>query len=186
MGNVSLSEKLNIFVVGMLASILMYFVFQTLFASVIVDLFLGNFDDEFILLLIILGFELVALIVSVFVSVLVAEDIKRSSVIKAASFAYLFNLVFLITISYLFLFILYPEVFSEVSGLEIILIFPTVMMDFAIYVLGHPAYFFIFSIVSYYVFFIILIDRFYKYRSVYQKKKKIENNKKIKIGRPHV
>ena len=168
MGNISLSEKLNIFVVGMLASILMYFVFQTFFASVIVDLFLGNFDDEFILFLIILGFELVALIISIVVSVLVSDDIKRSSVIKAASFAYLFNLVFLIAISYLFLFILYPVVFSEVSGPEIILIFPSVMMDFAIYVLGHPAYFFILSIISYYIFFILLIDKFYKYRSVYR------------------
>jgi hypothetical protein len=168
MGEIPVGKKLNIFLLGIVASLLLYFVFQTLFASVIVDVFLGTFENQFILFLIILGFETIALIISIPVSFWITDDIQRSSVYKAALFSYLFNVVFLIVISYISLLVLYPEVFSEVSGAEIILIFPTVLVYFSIYVLGLPIYFFILSIFTYYLFFIILIDRFYKYRSKYR------------------
>ena len=165
-----LSKKriLGILVLGIGASFAFFFILQVFAAKIIVDFIMGYLGNEAMLFLIILGFEGIVLVVSVAVGLMLSGPVKLVMVYKATLMSFLSNLIFLIVLSYVSMIVMYPEVFSEVEGPEIIFIFPSVLVYFSIYVLGQVFYLFYLSIISYYAFFIIFMKVFYEYESRYK------------------
>ena len=159
MGRLELKEKLNILIVGILVSVLFFFMIEVLFAFVIKNTVMGVMDNGFVLILIIIGLELLIFPIGVLVGIMMTKQIKVNSVLKASLMAFICNLLFLIFVSYISLFIAYPVVFSEVSGAEIILIVPQVIVYFGIYILNNVILMFIFSIISYFVFYILFLGQ---------------------------
>lgn len=162
MGEIDIKTKLNVIGVGILSSMLTFFIIYTLSARALTLTILDSLEnDTTLLLFIILSLEFIAFISSISVSFLLTDNIPEKYVIASSLVAYLCNLALLVGISYASLFLLYPEIFQGLSGIEILIVFPTVLIYFSIFVLGHPIYLIILSIVSYYVFFIVFLERFY-------------------------
>jgi len=158
---IELDDKLNIFFLGNVLTWLLFFIFQPLFAQMIIDYTVNNLSNVEIIFLIILGLELVSLTISVIIGILITEGIRTTSVLSASIMAYLLTLFIWIVISYIGLFIFYPGIFEEVSGIEIIFVIPQVIVDFSIYVLNDVIWLFIFSQITYFILFIIFLEIFY-------------------------
>jgi len=165
MGKLTIKEKINVLIIGILVSVLFFFMIEVLFAFIIKNTVMGVMDNGFVLMLIILGLELLMFPIGILVGIMMTKQIKLKSVLKASLMAFISNLFFLIVVSYISLFIAYPEVFSEVSGVEIILIVPQVLVYFGIYILNNIILLFIFSVVSYFIFYIIFLDVFHEYKN---------------------
>ncbi|MHA1502434.1 MAG: hypothetical protein ACTSSB_11340 [Candidatus Heimdallarchaeota archaeon] len=165
MGRLTIKEKVNVLIVGILVSVLFFFMIEVLFAFIIKNTVMGVLDNGIVLMLIILGLELLIFPIGIVVGIMMTQKTKLKSVLKASLMAFICNLLFLIFISYISLFIAYPEVFSEVSGVEIILIVPQVLVYFGIYILNNVILLFIFSVVSYFIFYIIFLDVFHEYKN---------------------
>lgn len=161
MNKIELDDKLNIFFLGNVLTWLLFFIFQPLFAQMIIDYTVNNLSNVEIIFLIILGLELVSLTISVIIGILITEGIRTTSVLSASIMAYLLTLFIWIVISYIGLFIFYPGIFEEVSGIEIIFVIPQVIVDFSIYVLNDVIWLFIFSQITYFILFIIFLEIFY-------------------------
>ena len=141
---------------------MIFLLIYTLFARVLVLTILEKGAPDFTILFLIISLELISFISSVFISIWRVDDLPDSIVLSTALVAFVINLFIIAGISYGFLYILYPEVFSEVHNFEIIYIFPSVLLYFSVYVLGNPMFLFIISIINYYVLFIIFLEIFYK------------------------
>lgn len=170
MSNVRISNMINIFIVGIMSSILITMMLYLLLAQIINSTVIGVLDDLSILYLLIFGLEIIALICSIIVSFWIADNIKGSSVYRASILAFLCNLVSLLIISYGSLYLKYPEIFSELNGPEIFLVFPQVIVYFGIYILGHPIFIFIFSNIVYFLFFVVFLNQFYAIERKYNNK----------------
>ncbi len=162
MTNLDNNEKLNIVGIGIIASLSTFFIIYVLFSRIISLTVLENLENNVALLLIILGLFLISLISSILVSLWKCSHISQTSLLAAATMAYLCTLVITISLSYSIMLIRYPEMFAKVSGFEYVLIFPSVVMDFSIYYLGHPIYIGVVSIFVYYLVYIIFLEKFYQ------------------------
>ena len=156
-----MKDTLNILGTGIGASLLVFLIIQVGFAQTLDDFVLDHISDDYALSLIIFGLLSIAFIASIAAGILLPQFISELSVLYASFLAYYASFVFLIFISYSFMFLQFKYVFSQVHGFEIILIFPQVIIAFALYVLGEIIALFIISMVSYYLFFILFLDKFY-------------------------
>lgn len=160
MEKLPLRKKINIVGIGIIASILVFLLMYTVFARALALSFFGEGNDLG-LLFIVISLELIAFVASIIISIWQTDDLPDNIVLKTAFVAFVINVLFICVLSYGTLYILYPEVFENPSILENALSFPTVLLYFGIYVLGHPIYLFILSIITYYLFFIIFIEVYY-------------------------
>lgn len=155
---------MNILVVGSGASFLFSLMIYALFAQILTSSVIGTLDDMFILYMIIFGLQAISTIFSIFVSIWLTERMSRATIFKASLMAYITNLLFIILLSYISLAIVHPEVYDNINGATIILIFPQIIVYFSIYILGHPIFLFILNTITYFIFFIIFIEVFYDIR----------------------
>ena len=160
MKNLRIKDTINILGTGIGASLLVFLIIQVGFAQTLVDFVLDHISDDFALSLIIFGLLSIAFIASISTSILSTQFISELSVLYASFLAYYATFISLIIISYVFMFLKFRSVFSKVHGFEIILIFPQVIIAFALYV-GEIIVLFIISMVLYYLFFILFLDKFY-------------------------
>lgn len=161
-GEIEFQKKIGIVGIGIIASIMVFLFIYTMFARILVLTILEKGAPDSTLLILIISFLLISFISSIFISIWRVDDLPDIIVLSTAAVAFIINLFIIVGISYAFLYILYPEVFSEVQNFEIIYIFPSVLLYFSVYVLGNPMYLFIISIINYYVLFIIFLEIFYK------------------------
>lgn len=166
---IPIKQKITILGVGFLASLLLLLIIYVMFAQVIVDFLINSIDNQIILSLIILGLLMLSFVISLIVGFLITDDIRKTSILKASIMSFLVNFIIILVISYVSLIIFYPNVFSEVSGLEIILIFPQVIIYFSIYILIHPFYLFIISSFVYFIIFIIFLEIYYESKALRKK-----------------
>lgn len=159
--NISLMKKLNIFGTGVLSTLLLLLMTETLFAQLVSDLLIGNINDNLVLLIIILGLFIFTIFISLIVGFYITKDIHRKAVFSASRLSFFGVLLFLFFLTNIFLFIFYPNVYSKVHGFEILPIFPQVLVYFGIYILDNIFYLFILIIVVYYMFFVILLEKFF-------------------------
>ena len=159
-GKLDSQKQINIVVIGIASSFLVFFLIYTFFARILVSTILENLESYFALLMIFVGLELITVISSIIVGIMITDKMNQSAVLKASIMALLSNLVLLIVISYTCMWIFYPEIFNEIYGFEIIIMMPSVLIYFSIYVLGHPIFLFILSIFSYFMFFLIFLRKF--------------------------
>ncbi len=156
-----MKDTINILGSGIGASLLVFLIIQVGFAQTLVDFVLDHISDDFTLSLIIFGLLSIAFIASIGTSILLTQFLSELSVLYASSLAYYASFISLIIISYIFMFLKFRSVFSMVHGFEIMLIFPQVIITFGLYVLGNIIVLFIISMVLYYLFFILFLDKFY-------------------------
>jgi len=156
----------KIAVLNVILTVLFFIIVEALFAQFTVDLILQYFDSQFILMFIILGLDLIVLIVSIVVSLLITEHITGESIYKAGIMAYFGSFLLILMVAYITLFLRYPEVFSETGGLEVLLIFPQVLVYFAIYILEVPILLFIYTSILYSILFIIFLSEYYEYKPI--------------------
>ena len=161
--NITVKKKINIFAIGLISSLLFLLMFYVLFAQILSDFVIGNVEDTSVLFAIILGLLLITFFVSTVVGGMTIKGIKQTSIVKASIMSILLTLFVIILISYIGLFVLFPEVFRELQDIEIILIFPQVIVYFGIYVLGQIYVLFILTLVIYFLLFVSFLDVFYQY-----------------------
>jgi len=154
-------EIINILGVGIGISLLIFLIIQVGFAQLLTDFVINNIDKQFTLSLIIFGLLFISFLSSIITGQLITKYLSKISVLYASVMAFFGSLFALIIISYVTLFWYNPELFRNVHGLALFLIFPQVIITFTIYYLGNIIFLFIFSIVSYYLFFIIFLNSFY-------------------------
>ena len=161
--NITTKKKINIFMIGFVASLMFLLMFYVLFAQILSDFVIGNVEDNSVLFAIILGLLLITFFVSIIVGGMIIKGIKQTSIIKASIMSILLTLFIIIIISYIGLFVLFPQVFRELQDIEIILIFPQVIVYFGIYVLGQVYALFILTLIIYFLLFVSFLDVFYQY-----------------------
>ena len=149
---------------GFLFSLLGVLMLWALLARLINDLVVENISNvNYILLIIILGLFGITFAVSVIFGILITEDIDKRSVLAASGVAILPTFIIILGISYFGLALVYPEIYSELQGLELILAFPAVLVYFSIYVLQNFFLIYIITIVLYYLFFLVFLETFYEF-----------------------
>jgi len=166
MGRISIGDKISIFLLGLMFSIMLFFVIYTALAQVFTDFLIENFDDVTNLSIIVLTLLILSFIVSIGVGLLICGDISKSVIYKSSIMSFLINFVILIFIGYLSMFILYPQVFTNIVGVQVIFIFPQIIVYFAIYVVGNIFYLYIGTQILYFIFFIIFLEKFYQFKRV--------------------
>lgn len=167
----ALKEKINLLVIGITASFLLFFILYVLFANILSQSLEKLTENNEILLIIVLGIQLISFIAAILVGFWADTGVNSNVIIKASIFAFLSNILFITAISYSFLFILYPGYMASFSPGELLLYFPSILIQFSIYVLGHPIYLALVSIISYFGFYILFIEKFYKINGLKRWKK---------------
>ncbi|MFW9971266.1 MAG: hypothetical protein ACFFDF_13820 [Candidatus Odinarchaeota archaeon] len=161
---ISLMRKINIFVIGVIGTLVILLMIETLTAQFLTDFLIGHISDNVMVLILILGLFLLTIIISYIVGFFMTGDIQQISVLKASILSFACTILFLFIISNGTLFIYYPQVFSKIHGFEIALVFPQVLVYFAIYILNIVFNLFILTIVVYYLWFIFFLEKLYKMR----------------------
>lgn len=162
MNEIPFFKKVNIFSIGLISSLLLLLMFYTMFAQLLVDFVIGELESNTVLFAIIIGLLLITSLVSITVGSLMIEDVKETVVIKASIMSLLLTFFVVFIVSYVSLIVLYPEIFLNVEGFEVILIFPQVIVYFGIYVLDQVYYLFILFSIIYFIFFVIFIELFFE------------------------
>lgn len=164
MKNIDGKTKLKIFVMGFLFSLLGVLMLWALLARVINDLIVENISNaNHILLIIILGLFGITFAVSIVFGILLTEDIDKRSVLAASGVAILPTFIVILGLSYFGLALVYPEIYSELQGLELLLAFPSVLVYFSIYVMQNYFLIYLITIVIYYLFFLVFLETFYEF-----------------------
>lgn len=163
MDNITIRQKLNIFAIGFISSLLILLMFYVLFAQVISDFVIGQLEGMSILFIIMMSLLLLTLFSSVIISFFMVKDIKRVSIAKASVMSLIVTLFVIIILSYVSLFILYPDIFRELENIGIILVFPQVILYFGVYVLNEIYALFILTLVIYFIVYIMFLEVFYEH-----------------------
>jgi len=168
MSEIEIKTKGKIFVLGFLFSLLGTLMLYAFFARLINDLALDLLEGNDILLLIIIGQFGISFIISVAFGVLLTEDVAKRSVFLASGVALLVSFTLLLGICYFGLALMYPDIYSQLQGFDIIAAFPSVIMTFSIYILGNSFLINIITIIIYYLFFLTFLETFYEYEINYK------------------
>lgn len=150
---------------GALFSVMIFFMIEVLYAQVLLDYIIANLDNSnayFNIFLIFIGGEIIALLISIGVSLLIIGNVKRISIYKAILLAFILNLVLWFAISFLSIFFIFPEVFENIIGYEILVISPILIVYFGVYVLNDITLVWIITQITYFVLFGIFLIVFYK------------------------
>ena len=125
MKNIETEKKAKIFILGSFISLIVLLMVWSVVARLINDLIVDLFSGNNVLLIIILGLELISLGVAFVIGLRFTEDVSKITVLKASLMAFVLTFAIIIGISYLFLSILYPEIFSDIKGIEFVANIPT-------------------------------------------------------------
>ena len=166
MSRIDLNKKVSIVILGLMISVMVFFIIYVAFAQFLSDFIIENFDDVTNLSILVLGLLFISFISSIAVGILICTDLKKSVVLKASIMAFCINFLILILISYISMFVLYPWIFENIIGFQIILIFPQVIIYFGIYVMQNIFYMFILSQFIYFIIFVIFLEKFHQYRKI--------------------
>jgi len=163
----SLQEIAKILVIGPATAIISFFILEVATAQFFETYILAYFEegDNLIVGLLILAFFGIAMLVSIIAGVLITDDMKKLSVLKASLMGFLTSLFIVIVIAYIFVHQLYPEFFFEniSEWFDYFILFPNVIVVFAIYVLDSLFYLYVIVVLSYFIIFTIYLEIYYEY-----------------------
>ncbi|KKN04920.1 hypothetical protein LCGC14_1092600 [marine sediment metagenome] len=163
-----MKRKLNIIGIGTVSTILILLMLEVLLAQILTDTILGAINDNLMLLIIMSSLFIFTIIIAFIVGYFITADISRRPVFNASIMSLLCLLLFLFIISNSSLFIFHKQVFSKIHGFQILWIFPQVLVNFGIYILGDVFNLFILTTIGYYVFFIFFLEKFYQSKVKYR------------------
>ena len=174
MKELKIKDLIKIFALNTILSLLFFIMIEAIFAQVFVDFLLNLLDQQMLLLCVVLGLNSIALIVSLLVSLLVTEQVRSKSIFISAGMAYASTFLAMLFLSYASLFLRYPSVFEGLEGAQILLVFPQVMVYFAVYCTPSPIWFFVFTILIYSLLFISFLAQYHEYKPIKYKKRGYE------------
>lgn len=159
---ISLNRKISIVGLGSISTLLILLMIEVLLAQILTDTILGYINDNLMLLIIISSLFLLTIIIAFIVGYLISKDITFKSVGKASFLSLGCLILFLFVVCNTMLYFHYSYIYDNIVGLDILWVFPKVLVYFAIYILGDVFNLFILIIVVYYVFFIFFLEKFYE------------------------
>ena len=164
--NISLIRKISIVGLGSISTLLILLMLEVFMAQLLTDFIIGSINDDFMLLIIVIGLFLMTIIIAFVIGYFVSQDIALKSVRNASLMSLICLFIFLFVVCNVSLYLTYSFIYSNVVGLDILWVFPKVLVLFAIYILGDVFSLFILIIVTYYLFFIFFLERFYISKTV--------------------
>ncbi len=162
--DISLKQKISIIGLGSISTLLVLLMLEVMMAQIITNTILNNINDNLMLLIIIIGLFLMTIVIAFIVGYSITQDIALKSVRNASTMSLMCLLLFLFIVSNGSLLIFYRNVYQNIFGFQILLVFPQVLVYFSIYVLNDVFNLFILTIVVYYVFFVIFLEKLYQLR----------------------
>jgi hypothetical protein len=160
-------------VVGGVGSIMVILMIYVAFAQFFLSNIEGNIPKQYNLSFLILGLFFISLLSTIIVSLLITQDVQRSSVLYCGISATVLTIITMMVISYISLFIYYPSVFEGLAGFEYVMVLPLILVYFAIYLLPAFFYLFIIQVVVFYVYFTVFFEKYYKEK---EKEKRRQGN----------
>lgn len=164
--NISIKQKISVVGIGSLSTLLILLMMEVLMAQIITSTILNNISDNLMLLIIITSLFLLTIVIAFIVGFFVTQDIALKSVRNASVMSLMSLVLFLFAVANGSLFVYYRDVYSEIYGFEILWVFPQVLVLFSIYVLKDIFNLFLVVIFSYYVMFVVFLDKLYIPRKV--------------------
>ena len=146
-----------------LFSTLIFLMIEVIFAQMVLDYVLPLTQDSgmyFNVFLIFIGGEMIALTISIIIPFIMRRKLPKSLILKASLLGFLVNLVFWIILSFMLLFFLYPEIFKNIVGYEIIFITPVLVVYLGIYVFNDVTFIWFLSQITYFLFFALFLYLF--------------------------
>lgn len=155
--------------VGMINSIFSLLI-ELVWSEYIKEIAIAN-ENSSLLILIIIGGFLISAILSILASILGSEYIRdKQKVYIATLLSFLLNLFIWIAISYIFVLKKYPGILLNLSGIEKIIAFPKMMMNFSVYVLSNLTLLWLYAGWTHVIIYVILLKLF-KTETTYKLKK---------------
>ena len=162
MANISFRSKFSIIGLGSISTLLVLLMIELFYAQILTNTLIGNISDNLMLFVIILGLLFFTIVVAFIVGFTITKQIALKSVLYSSGLSLIGLLIVLIVVPNLSLFALHRDVYRDVYGFQIVTAQPQVLVLFSILVLGDVFNLFIFTILSYYVIFVIFLDLLYK------------------------
>jgi len=160
--NISIRKMVSIAGIGSVSTLMILLMVEVMFAQILTDTIINNISDNLMLLIIMIGMFLFTIIIAFVVGFLITADISRMAVTKASIMSLLCLILFLFSISNGSLFIEYNEIYVNIHGFDLFWVFPEVLVTFSIYILGDVFNLFILVFITYYIFFIIFLEKLYE------------------------
>lgn len=121
--------------IGMINSIL-FLLIELLWSEIIREIFLLNEDQNYLLILIILGGFLISTLLSIGASFLGSQQIKDKKIVWIANLlTFILNFLIWVIVCRIVVVQKYPGILDNLSGIQKMIIFPKLMMIFSVYIL---------------------------------------------------
>jgi hypothetical protein len=152
------SRYILIFFSSFIISMIFMFMSEVIIGQIVIKHMLNNFEDEFILLSIIMSFLSIS-IVSSFLStfVVIEKEIRKRRIFFISGLTILSTILFLYTISYGSIMLFYIKILWNLNFIEFILVFPMIVVYFAVYVMKSWFFFLLLMTFSYNFIFVIVL-----------------------------
>jgi hypothetical protein len=152
-------------IVGVVVSVISFFMIQVLMASILVDFLESSTEDNaFVLVMIILwvGFVLMSVVNAISSYLLKLNDrrFKRREITTAIIIATVLNLFFWTILPFVYIRVTVPSLFEGLAWTEKVVLIPRTVAVFAVYNLPNPVIFWFLGIASYAVFYALTLRRY--------------------------
>ena len=160
----NLYRMLGIVGTGIIVSMLFILMIYLAYAQFLLDFVLNNLSNSTNILVIILGLFGITIVVSLISGFLINKEMKNIVIFKASILSLLTTVFILFIISYVAAFLQYRFVFEELQIWEIILVFPQILVYFAIYTLDNFFMLFVLFNFIYFIIYSIFLQAFHEVR----------------------
>jgi len=159
MTKISYSDAIKIAFISGFVGILIFLMIQVLMAQVLLDTVILFIEDEnFLIIFIIMVGFVISLIISIIAGYMASDlFIEKKYVIASSILTFLSNFLIWVFISYIYIGLNYPEIFEDLTVIQRIVIFPSVIGYFSIYYLENVVFLWIYSQVTYSILFMIFL-----------------------------
>ena len=147
---VKLFEALGFAGISSIGSFLLFLMVAVFFAQIITDFLILESSGYGLLIIIIVAGFFTALLISIIISLLVTKTIPYPYIWSATVLAFILNLVIWFIISYVGLWIVYPNTVNGLYVWEVIIIIPEIIATFGIYIIKPDVtWLWLYSVLSY-------------------------------------
>lgn len=160
--NLSLGRMISIIGLGSVSTLMILLMVEVLMAQIIVNTILNNISDNLMIFIIIFTLFLLTILISIIVGYVITKDVRIKSVRNASLLGLGCLILFLFAISNITLYIYYSDIYDNIYGLDILWVFPQVLVNFSIYILNDVFNLFILTIVVYYIFFVFFLEKLHE------------------------
>jgi len=156
---VSTKEILKIAGISGIISVIFFLMIEVFLAQVLLDIIIPFYESGNFLIILI---TLIGFFISLFVSLVTGyfatdQQIEKKFVTGASILSFLSNFLLWVAISYISIISFYPEILDGLTTLESLIAFPSIIGYFSIYVLDNVTFLWLYSQITYSIFFPIFL-----------------------------